>query len=178
MLTGSLDMEDMTAQAGETEKFVQSVGVLSDRVSDAFSVENNCGSMVYEVVDSLGAAAPDYVSLVYTEGDPTFDIEVDVADYTDDSLDLQLYVRAHLSDYPQAFKVSSGFELEILEAVPFVFAPPPVAEVKPQPEPPVIDIQIPLPKPAVAKTLTVEPIVDESADEADKIRSGVNEDQT
>ena len=71
----------MSVQAGVTAKFTQSVGILSDSVSDAFQVVSNCGAIEYSLVDSVGYSAPSYVTLAYTEGDPTFNIEVDVKDY-------------------------------------------------------------------------------------------------
>ena len=140
VLTGSLAIEDMTAQGGESEKFVQTVDVLSDSVSDAFSVPSNCGSIEYEVLDAQGDPAPDYVSIVYSEGDPAFDIEVDVKDYEDVTQTLQLYVKAKLNDYSQVpSSTSAEFNLEILEAEPFVFVPPPPPpEPKPEQPPPVI----------------------------------------
>ena len=151
VLTGSLAIEDMTAQGGESEKFAQTVDVLSDSVSDAFSVPSNCGSIEYEVVDARGDPAPDYVSIVYTEGDPAFDIEVDVKDYEDVTQTLQLYVKAKLSDYSQVpSSTSAEFKLEILEADQFVFAPPPPPpEPKPeQPPPVIIVIEASVPEPA------------------------------
>lgn len=75
----------MSVQAGEAVKFTQSVGILSDSVSDAFQVVNNCGSISYTLTDSTGYSAPSYVTLAYIDGDPTFSIEVDVKDYTDAS---------------------------------------------------------------------------------------------
>ena len=79
-------------------------------------------------MDSAGAPAPSYVTLVYTEGDTTFNIEVDVKDYAEEADQvLQLFVKAVLSDYSELVpSVSAEFEIEILAAVEaFVFVPPP-----------------------------------------------------
>ena len=179
VLTGSLAIEDMTAQGGESEKFVQTVDILSDSISDAFSVPSNCGSIEYEVVDARGDPALDYVSIVYTEGDPAFDIEVDVKDYEDVTQTLQLYVKAKLNDYSQVpFSTSAEFKLEILEAEPFVFVPPPPPpEPKPEQPPPVI-IVIEASEPALepVKRPVIEPEIDESEELANELRGGVNED--
>ena len=56
----------MSGQAGEAEKYVQSIGILSDSVSDEFKVQNNCGSFQYELEDLQGEPAPDYINIVYT----------------------------------------------------------------------------------------------------------------
>ena len=71
----------MTVEAGTSTKYTQSIAALSDTVSWAFSVQNECGPILYQVLSLEGQEAPEYVSLAYTEGDPSFKVEVDVKDY-------------------------------------------------------------------------------------------------
>ena len=71
----------MAVEAGNASKYTQSVAVLSDSVSWAFGVQNECGPIQYDVLSPEGNTAPEYVSLTYLEGGSTFDIEVDMKDY-------------------------------------------------------------------------------------------------
>ena len=48
-------------------------------------MESQCGPIQYQVLSLEGEQAPDYVQLAYTEGDNSFEIEIDVKDYFDSS---------------------------------------------------------------------------------------------
>ena len=85
--------------------------------------------------------------MTYAEGDPTFSIEVDVADYTEADSVLQLFVKAVLSDYSALVQsaLSAEFEIEILavQVEEFVFVPPPPPSVtETAPEPPAIEPEV------------------------------------
>ena len=65
-INGSINLHGATVSKGESHNVYQSFSVLTDSVSDAFGVLNNCGYIAYEVLDTNGLAAPSIVSVVYT----------------------------------------------------------------------------------------------------------------
>ena len=72
---------------------------MTDSISDAYNIELACGLIQYELLSADGSSAPDFISLSFTEGDPTFNIEIDVKTYQSASVTLDLKVRAYLVDY-------------------------------------------------------------------------------
>ena len=58
----------MYVEAGETQKYIQSIDNLSDSISDEFAIENNCGAIEYEILDTDDEPAPKFVTLVKKEG--------------------------------------------------------------------------------------------------------------
>ena len=84
-----------------------------------------------------GSSAPDFISLSYTEGDPTFNIEIDVKTYQSASVTLDLKVRAYLVDYTTDVPSEwMWFSLQVKELKTFVFEPPLPVKPTPVPEPP------------------------------------------
>ena len=116
-LTGTIDIQPVTVFKGEANNVVQSFNILTDSVSDASDGARSCGLIAYEVLDSLGQAAPSIVSLVYTEGDSTFSVEADAEEYDDVTPTIfNLVVEAKLTDYyPVVPIVSSTFSVSTLD---------------------------------------------------------------
>ena len=99
-ITGTIDIQPVEVFKGEANNVVQSFNVLSDSVSDASSGAKNCGQIEYEVLDSLGQAAPSIVTFVYTHGDPTFSVEVDAEEFDDVvPVTFDLVIQAKITDY-------------------------------------------------------------------------------
>ena len=99
-LTGTIDIQPVTVFKGEANNVVQSFNILTDSVSDASDGARSCGLIAYEVLDSLGQAAPSIVSLVYTEGDSTFSVEVDAEEFDDVvPVTFDLVIQAKITDY-------------------------------------------------------------------------------
>ena len=67
-------------QAGEPT-YTYTYDILTDSISDAYNTELACGLVQYELLLADGLSVPDFISLSYTEGDPTFNIEIDVKTY-------------------------------------------------------------------------------------------------
>lgn len=107
----------MAVYKGEANNVVQSFNILSDSVSVASSGAKNCGQIAYELLDSLGQAAPSIVTLVYTLGDPTLSVEVDAEDFDDVvPASFDLVIEAKLTDYyPDVPSLSSTFTVSVLD---------------------------------------------------------------
>ena len=99
-LIGSIVLDPIEVFKGETLNKAQANSVLTDFISDDFEIPNNCGEITYELLDAQGGAAPDFVKLVYTQGDNTLSLEVNGVDYEDDApVTLDLVLEAKLIDY-------------------------------------------------------------------------------
>ena len=103
---------------------------LSDSISFEFENENTCGIIEYDIFGANDEAAPEFITIAQTEGESSFDIEVDVKNYYGNPISIQLKVVAKLPDYSTfVASVESEFDLEIAVLDPFVFVPP-----EPKPE--------------------------------------------
>ena len=68
-------------KVGQSAFAAQTFNSLTDTISEDFGVTQACGSITYELVDSRGDPAPSIASIVYTDGDPTFNIEVNAKEF-------------------------------------------------------------------------------------------------
>ena len=158
-MVSTIDQLTLSAEALAAEKLMESLDAFTDSLSDSLGLKDNCGSIAYRVETKEGAEAPSNVSLVYTEGDSTFKIEVDTAN-EDAARVIDLVLVAELVDYyPQVPRLTQDITLEILEVEePWV---PPPAEPAAEPEPPAIPVieEVPTPAPVVPVVKIEEPPV-------------------
>ena len=54
-------------------------------MSDNFGILKACGSISYELLDSYGNAAPAIATIVYTDGDPTLNVDINAKDFDEDA---------------------------------------------------------------------------------------------
>ena len=91
---------------------------MTDTISESYGNSGACGEITYEVVDANGEAAPEnLIKLVYTEGDPTFSIEINAKEYDGEApLTIPLYLEAKLANYyPHAPSLRYSFNLKVID---------------------------------------------------------------
>ena len=82
-LVGTLDVQDVAVQKHEDLIVPQTFNILTDSVSDSFGILQTCGLITYELLDAYGDPAPVIASIIYTEGDPTLNVEVNALEFED-----------------------------------------------------------------------------------------------
>ena len=66
----------------DQEKYIQSYNIPTDTVSEGYGMINTCGKFDYYIQDLESSTPPSIVSLSYIDGATTFDIIVDVKNYS------------------------------------------------------------------------------------------------
>jgi hypothetical protein len=137
-------IQKITTRSLEKESVVVSYLSHTDTTSNGFGIPFSCGPIVYDFL----VPPPSYMSFDYLEGDTSFTVTVDVADYANSGTDTIKLVVA-LENYPTLAKSYSEFIVTVLPGLDTWVPPPPPAPPKPNEAPrPVIaeDIVIIVPE--------------------------------
>ena len=80
-LSGTLDVQDVTLQKHEDLTVAQTFNILTDSISDSFGILQACGLISYELLNANDDPAPEIASLIYTEGEPTLNVDINAKEF-------------------------------------------------------------------------------------------------
>ena len=114
-LSGTLDVQDVTLQKHEDLTVAQTFNILTDSISDSFGILQACGLISYELLNANDDPAPEIASLIYTEGEPTLNVDINAKEFEEAApQQIDLVLEAKVIDYyPLVPSLRAQFKLII-----------------------------------------------------------------
>ena len=118
--TQEIEDMDIKSLSPESQAITQTLNIFTDKVSQKYGSEV-CFDMTYKILDEKQSPGPDWISVEYIVGEPTFNVILATNNYDKAGI-FELLLRAELKNYPGARAKDLKFTVEILDSdvEPFV----------------------------------------------------------